>query len=345
MVKLLKQIGYAIFVLFSIASLVFLLFSFSFPDPEQMVVGERTDQQTKDAIKKELGLDKSKSAQYVAYINDLSPIGWVDKNQASTIPIFSSDQRVFALKFPYLRRSFQNGQPVTALLRDALPGTLALALSSIIMAAFLGIIAGIFSALFYNKWPDRILLALTTAGISVPSFFSAIVFAWLFGYVLYDYTHLPMTGSLFDYDPFNGRTLALKNLLLPTLALGIRPLSVVTQLTRNSLKEELSKDYIRTAYAKGLSNRRVIYKHALRNAINPVVTSLSGWFASLLAGAFFVEYIFNWKGLGKVTIEALEKSDLPVVMGSVLFVAVLFVSINMMVDGLYRLIDPRIQSS
>jgi peptide/nickel transport system permease protein len=344
MIKFLKQIAYTLFVLFSIASLVFLLFSFSFPAPEQMVVGERTDQQTKDAIKKELGLDKSKLAQYFSYINDLSPIGWADVNQSSIIPLYTSGQSCLALKLPYLRRSFQNGQPVTTLLKEALPGTLALALSSILMAAFLGIIAGVFSALFYNKWPDRILLALTTAGISVPSFFSAIVFAWLFGYVLYDYTHLPMTGSLFDYDPFNGRTLELKNLILPTLALGIRPLSVVTQLTRNSLKEELGKDYIRTAYAKGLSKQRVIVKHALRNAINPVVTSLSGWFASLLAGAFFVEYIFNWKGLGKITIEALEKSDLPVVMGSVLFVAVLFVSINMLVDGLYRLIDPRIQS-
>jgi peptide/nickel transport system permease protein len=344
MVKFIQQLGYTFFVLFSIASLVFFLFSFSFPDPEQMVVGERTDQQTKEAIKKELGLDKSKSQQYFAYINDLSPLGWVNLNSTNTITLFNLNNKSFALKLPYLRRSFQNGKPVTTLLKDAIPGTLTLALSSILMAAFLGILAGIVSALYYNQWPDRILLTLTTAGISVPSFFSAILFAWLFGYVLYDYTHLPMTGSLFDYDPFNGRTLALKNLLLPTLALGIRPLSVVTQLTRNSLKEELSKDYIRTAYAKGLSKKRVIYKHALRNAINPVVTSLSGWFASLLAGAFFVEYIFNWKGLGKVTIEALEKSDLPVVMGSVLFVALLFVSINRVVDGLYRLIDPRIQA-
>jgi peptide/nickel transport system permease protein len=328
---LLKRGLYALLILLSIASIVFFLFSKSFPDPEQMVVGERTDKATSEAIKKELGLDQSLWHQYISYINDLSPVGFAEGR--------------LTFKTPYLRRSFQNGKPVSAIIKDALPGTIVLAVASMLLATFLGLMFGVLAARFQNRPTDRIILAISTAGISIPGFFAAILVAWFFAYVLHNYTKLPMTGSLYDIDPFNGKTLQLSNLILPTLALGVRPLAVITQLTRSALIEELSKDYIRTARAKGLSEQKVIWRHALRNAINPVITSLSGWFASLLAGAFFVEYIFNWKGLGKVTIDSLEKSDLPVVMGSVLFVAVVFVFINMMVDMIYVFIDPRIRKS
>lgn len=118
---------------------------------------------------------------------------------------------------------------------------------------------------------------------------------------------------------------------------------MITQLTRSSMLDTLSQDYIRTAYAKGLSKRSVVFKHALRNALNPVITAVTGWFAELLAGAFFIEYIFGWKGIGKITVDALEKLDYPVVMGAVLFSAVIFVLINMLSDILYRIIDPRIK--
>ena len=113
----------------------------------------------------------------------------------------------------------------------------------------------------------------------------------------------------------------LRNLLLPAVALGIRPLAIITQLTRSSMLDVLSQDYIRTARAKGLSRRATVLHHALRNALNPVVTAVSGWLASLMAGAFFIEYIFNWKGLGTVTLRAVENLDFPVVMGATLFVA------------------------
>jgi peptide/nickel transport system permease protein len=105
----------------------------------------------------------------------------------------------------------------------------------------------------------------------------------------------------------------------------------------------LSQDYIRTAYAKGLNRKQVVYRHALRNALNPVITAITGWFAELLAGAFFVEYIFGWKGIGKVTVDALEKLDYPVVMGSVLFAATIFVIVNIIADTLYGIIDPRVK--
>jgi peptide/nickel transport system permease protein len=152
-----------------------------------------------------------------------------------------------------------------------------------------------------------------------------------------------MTGSMFDIDPFKGRELELQNLILPALTLGIRPLAIITQLTRSSMLDVLGQDYIRTAYAKGLSRKSVVLRHALRNALNPVITAITGWFAELLAGAFFIEYIFGWKGIGKVTVDALEKLDYPVVMGSVLLTASLFVVINILADILYSIIDPRVK--
>ena len=139
--------------------------------------------------------------------------------------------------------------------------------------------------------------------------------------------------------------LTLKNLILPAITLGIRPLAIITQLTRSSMLDVLSQDYISTAYAKGLSKRTVVFKHALRNALNPVITAITGWFAELLAGAFFVEYIFGWKGIGKVTVDALEKLDYPVVMGSVLFSAAFFILINILADILYGVVDPRVRLS
>ena len=153
-----------------------------------------------------------------------------------------------------------------------------------------------------------------------------------------------MTGSWFDIDVKTGEHYyTLQNLLLPTLTLGIRPLAIITQLTRSSMLDVLNQDYVRTAYAKGLSRTTVIWKHALRNALNPVITAVTGWFAELLAGAFFVEYIFGWKGIGKITVDALEKLDYPVVMGSVLLSAFIFVMINILADLLYGVVDPRVR--
>ena len=135
----------------------------------------------------------------------------------------------------------------------------------------------------------------------------------------------------------------LKNLVLPAFTLSIRPLAIITELTRSSMLEVLSQDYIRTARAKGLSQYHVVTRHALKNALNPVVTAVSGWFASLMAGAVFIEYIFDWKGVGVVLVDALEKYDFPVVMGTVLFISVLLIIINIFADIIYGLLDPRIR--
>ena len=180
--------------------------------------------------------------------------------------------------------------------------------------------------------------------MSLPSFFSAILFAWIFGFILRDYTGLEMTGSLYELDDYGEKyNLKLKNLILPSLVLGIRPISVISQLLRNELVKVLGLDYIRTARAKGLSSYKIIKNHALKNSLNPVITSISGWFASLLAGAVFVEYIFGWNGIGKEIVNALNELDIPVIMGCVITIAFIFIIINSIVDIIYVKLDPRIK--
>jgi peptide/nickel transport system permease protein len=157
-------------------------------------------------------------------------------------------------------------------------------------------------------------------------------------------TGLETNGSLYEIDNLTGEEyLKISNLILPALTLGIRPLAIVLQLTRSSMLDVMSQDYIRTATAKGLSKYQVVVKHSLKNALNPVITAISGWFASLLAGAVFVENIFNWNGIGKKVFDSVVNDDFPVVVGSVLIIATMFVIINIMVDIIYGILDPRIR--
>lgn len=212
-----------------------------------------------------------------------------------------------------------------------------------IIAVMVGIPLGVAAAVKQNTWMDTTAVFSSIVGISAPSFFMGIIIAYIFGFVLSDYTGLHITGSWFDIDENGQKRLSLQNLILPAITLGIRPLAIITQLTRSAMLDVLDQDYIRTAYAKGLKKTSVIWKHALRNALNPVITAITGWFAELLAGAFFIEYIFGWKGIGKVTVDALEKLDFPVVMGSVLITATFFILINILADVLYGIVDPRVR--
>ena len=343
---LIKKLAYGFFVLAGVAVMVFFIFQ-AFGDPARMVLGQTGDKQTMDNIRKELYLDQPKWKQFLFYVNDISPVGIhtskeiKDKNLHG---FFIGGNKKIGIKIPYLRRSYQTKKEVTEVLIEALPGTILLASAAMFFAIIFGIALGILAAVKQNTWMDTSSVFASVIGISAPSFFMAIVVAYLFGLVLHDYTGLPLTGSWFNIDEVTGRRyLTLQNLILPAFTLGIRPMAIITQLTRSSMLDTLSQDYIRTAYAKGLSRRQVVLGHALRNAINPVITAITGWFAELLAGAFFVEYIFGWKGIGKVTVEALEKLDYPVVMGSVLFAATIFVLINILSDVLYGIVDPRIK--
>jgi peptide/nickel transport system permease protein len=345
---LIKKLAYGVLVLAGVVVVVFFIFQ-AFGDPARMVLGQTGDKQTMDNIRKELYLDQPKWKQFVFYVNDISPIAIHSKEEIKKkdlhgffIPIGRNEN--FAIKVPYLRRSYQTKKPVTQVLMEALPGTILLACAAMLFAIIVGIFLGILAAVKQNTWLDTTSVFVSVIGISAPSFFMAIVIAYVFGLVLHDYTGLSLTGSWFNIDQVTGeRYLTLQNLILPALTLGIRPLSIITQLTRSSMLDTLNQDYIRTAYAKGLSKRKVVIHHALRNAINPVLTAITGWFAELLAGAFFVEYIFGWKGIGKVTVDALEKLDYPVVMGSVLFAATIFILINILADVLYGVIDPRVK--
>jgi peptide/nickel transport system permease protein len=253
---------------------------------------------------------------------------------------------VIVLKAPYLRMSYQSKRKVSDILGEAFPNTLLLAAVSISIAMVLGLVIGILAAVINTKFLNKLTLFITTIGMSLPSFFAAILMAWIFGFLLEHYTGLSMTGSLYTVDEYGrGEFLSLRNLILPALTLGMRPLAVVTELTRTSLLEAMSMDYVRTARAKGLKPFRVICIHALRNALNPVVTAVSGWFASLLAGAVFVEYVFDWKGIGVVVVDALDKYDFPVIMGAVLLIAVMLIIVNIVVDIIYGFIDPRVRIS
>ncbi len=351
---ILKRIGYGFLVLLGVITLVFFLFNVLPGDPARMMLGQRADQESVEIIQKDLGLDKPILTQYLYYLNDLSPISfhksaigksrYLDPAKYSFLKIYGGKENVVVLKKPYLRRSYQSKRQVTDILFEAFPNTMLLALVSMSFAFVVGVTLGSLSAIFKDSWFDRINLSVIVLGMSLPSFFAAIIFAWFFAYVLAPYTGLSMFGSLYSVDSLGrGEYIDLKNIILPAFTLGIRPLAVISELTKSSLLDVLSQDYIRTARAKGLSKYQVLRRHALKNSMNPVITSVSGWFASLMAGAVFVEYIFDWKGVGVVIVDGLEKYDFPVVMGALLIICVLLVMINIVVDILYGILDPRVR--
>jgi peptide/nickel transport system permease protein len=342
---ILKKILYGLLVLIGVVILVFVLFQ-GFGDPSRLVMGQTGDAGTQAAIRKELYLDQPKWKQFVHYFNDLSPISFYTKEdikKKDLAGIFIGGDTKLAIKLPYLRKSYQTKKSVGTILMEALPGTLLLAISAMFIAIIIGIPLGVLAAVKQNSWMDTSAVFASIVGISAPSFFMAIIMAYLFGFVWTDWTGLHITGSWFDIDSTGAKRLTLQNLILPAFTLGIRPLAIITQLTRSAMLDVLDQDYIRTAYAKGLSKRAVIWKHGLRNALNPVITAITGWFAELLAGAFFIEWIFGWKGIGKITVDALEKLDFPVVMGSVLVSATFFILINILADILYGVVDPRVR--
>jgi peptide/nickel transport system permease protein len=346
---LIRKFFYGSAVMLGVVVVVFFLFNILPVDPARMTQGQRADVQSLQTIRKEFGLDKPLPVQFAYYLNDLSAIGLHLNTPAEqqryhyTALLQVSKDRVIALKWPYLRRSYQTSKDVVSLLLAVVPNTLILASTAMLFAIIIGVFLGIASAVHKDTWVDRSALAFSTLGISAPSFFAGIIIAWIFGFVLSKYTGLNMSGSLYSYDPFKGEVINWKNLILPMVTLGFRPLAIIVQLTRNAMLDVLGQDYIRTAKAKGLNSNTIIYRHALKNALNPVITAIATWFASLMAGSFFVEYVFGYNGLGKTTVNALEMSDFPVVMGSILFIAFIFVVINILVDVVYVWIDPRVK--
>jgi peptide/nickel transport system permease protein len=344
-----QKFFYGILVLIGVVFIIFGLFNILPVDPARLTLGQRADVESVEAINKELGLDKPKAVQFALYLNDLSPVAVHEKTAEAQkkygySALFSvGKEKALVLKKPYLRRSYQTKEDVLEILKRALPQTILLAVAAMILASVIGIVLGVIAAVKQHSWFDTIAMSVSVLGISVPSYFAAIVLGYFFGIVLHDITGLDQTGGLTIIDDYGNEVLAYKNLILPSIALGSRPIGIIFQLTRSAMLDVLSQDYIRTARAKGLAYPAVLFKHALRNAMNPVVTTISGWFASLLAGAFFVEVIFDIKGLGYTAVDALQKFDFPVAMGTVLFTATVFIVISFLVDILYAVLDPRIR--
>lgn len=430
-----KKLFYGVLVLFGVITLIFFLFNLKNGDPEAVArtyVGQNADKEMIEAVVKDLGLDLPLHKQYLLYLNDLSPISiynhneesriYLDTAKVSGVELFNIGENTLVLKLPYLRRSYQNDRKVSEILWQALPGTMVLAITAILIAAFFGVLLGIISALNKGTFYDSASVVFSVLGMSAPSYFTAIIISWIGGYMWFEVSYIPalpficlgigiiagfafnklktrvtlqkfsyaylfeMTmkgfgfgivawfvmlglggifggifdplvdlyiefpgtglegkGSLYDSDDYGEEFLNLSNLILPAITLGIRPLAIVMQLTRSSLLEVMSQDYIRTAKAKGLTQIEVIIKHALKNTLTPVITAVSGWFASLLAGAIFVEQIFNWDGLGLKIYTAIIQDDMPTVMGSVILISSFFVIINILVDVMYAFLDPRIR--
>ncbi len=345
---LIKKISYAFLVLISVIVLISSIIYLSPVDPAQLTFGQRQDIATVESKKKALGLDQPLYIQLALYLNDVSPIS-IHHNTPSNatkynyLRLLPLGKKVLVLKVPHLRESFQSGKPVIHILKTAIPRTAILALTAIILALIVGVVLGVLAALNQNTWLDNLAVVVSVLGYSLPSYVTAMILGFVFAYYLGDYTHLNIKGGLTELNDMGDEVIVWKNLLLPTLALGIRPIGIITQLTRSAMLDVLKQDYIRTAKAKGLGKWTVNFRHALRNALNPVATATTGWFASLLAGAFFVEFVFSYNGLGLETINALKTYDLPVVLGTVIFVALAFSIINIVVDFLYVLLDPRIR--
>ncbi len=345
---IIKKLAYGFLIIVTVVCTISSVIYLSPVDPARLSFGQLSDAKTVENKRKAMGLDQPLSRQLLFYLRDLSPVNIIDKNSVAIssytyVKLLTLGEKIIIIKWPYLRESYQSGRPVASILLEAIPVTLILALLSILFATVVGISLGILSAVKQGSWIEQVALLLSTIGYSLPSYATAIFFAIIFAFLLGPVTGLNLTGSLFELNDNGDKVIILKNLILPVLALGLRPVSIVTQLTRSAMLDNMTMPYVRTARAKGLSERTVTYFHVLKNALNPIITGISGWFASLIAGAFFVENVFNFRGLGAVTVKALLEFDIPVVLGAVIFTCIMFVIINIIVDIMYVMTDPRIK--
>ncbi len=316
-------------------------------DPTRLSFGQRSDDSTVEARRKQLGLDLPLYQQMGKYLMDIAPISSIDNTYQDQydviLTLWTGSKYSWVVKKPFFRYSYQTGRRVSLMLSETIPKTVILALSAFLIATILGILFGIVAALNRDSKLDQFIVGFSTLGYSLPSYVSAMVLALIFGYYFKHITGLNLQGSIYELNDLGDEIVVWRNLLLPAIALGIRPIAIVTQLTRSAMLDVLSMDYIRTARAKGLAFTKVISSHALRNTMNPVTTALTGWLASLLAGAFFVENVFNFKGVGQLTVDAMINYDVPVLLACVIFICVVFVVLNIIADLLYVWLDPKVK--
>ncbi len=300
-----RQLLRSIVILLGVLTVTFCLLYIIPGDPARMMLGQRADVASVEAVREELGLNKPVYVQYVMFMSNA----------------FQGD----------LGRSYSTNRKVVQTILEKFPATALLSLSALTISAILGVLIGIISSVKKYTALDNGAMVFALFGISFPSFAFGLIMALVFGHLL---KWFPISGYINEGAIY---------LVLPMLTLALRPLAITARITRSSMLDVLSQDYVRTAKAKGLSSGMVIFKHTLRNALNPVVTTISASLAATLGGVFFIEYIFNWPGIGLLAIDAIFKLDFPMIQGTVLFSAIVFVVINFFVDLVYALLDPKVK--
>jgi len=301
-----RRLGMIVPILLGVATIIFLLMFIVPGDPARLLMGQHGDEKVLENIRREMGLDKPVYVQYLRYIAKLS----------------RGDLGV----------SYRQKRPVASIIRERFPATAKLAVASTVIAVIVGVAAGIIAALYRNRVVDWMVMILSLTGISIPVFWLGMMLILVFASGL---GWLPVGGY--------GRSGDIRHLILPAFSLAAISIGYIARMMRSSMLEVINKDYIRTARAKGLSEKAVILHHALRNAFIPVITVIGINFASLLGGAVATETVFAWPGLGRAAVDAIRVRDLPVVEGCVMFLSFIFVLVNLLVDLSYAWLDPRIR--
>ena len=331
----LKRLGLLIPSLLGVVTLVFFMIALAPGDPARVMLGERASVEQLAQLRAELGLDQPIGKQYLLYISR----------------VVKGD----------LGKSIVTKQKIIDEITDRLPATIELAVTATIFASVLGVILGVAAARKRNSWVDYTTMTGALVGVSMPVFWLALVLIMLFSIFL----DLLPTGGRIDvrlyFQPITNFYLidgiilwfkegnsayffsALKHLILPTVALGTIPLAIIARTTRSSMLEVLKQDYVKTVRAAGVPERKVVYRYALRNALLPVITVIGIQFGLLLSGAILTETIFSWPGIGKWIYHSISARDFPAVQGGILFISFFFVIINLVVDLLYSVINPRIR--
>lgn len=288
-----------------VSILVFLIMHLSPGDPAILMLGERAPQEQLEALRESMGLDKPLPVQY---------FNWVSR--AATLD---------------LGRSIRSNRPVVAEIATRLPATAQLAFVAVGIAVLIGIPVGIVSAVKPNSFFDNITMIGALGGVAMPAFWQALMFILIFSVTL-------------DWLPSSGRGDAWYYMVLPAITLGTSATASIARMTRSTMLETINQDYVRTARSKGLSERIVIHRHALRNALLPVVTVIGLEFGNLMAGAVITETIFAWPGIGRLAVEAIRQQDFPLVQGIILTFAVMYAVVNLLVDIFYVYLDPRLRA-
>lgn len=301
-----------VIVLFLISALTFLLVNLAPGGPSAVVSLGRTAEE-REAVLKQYGLDRPVLVRYLDWLGG----------------VLRGD----------LGNSYNQGLPVASLLAQRMGNTLQLAFTALLLTALLGVVLGVLSALYKNRWPDHLIGSLATVGMSVPAFWLGIVFIIVFAVYL---RWLPSSGIFTVGQEFSVID-RLRHLVMPASVLAFTLMPNVIRITRSALLEVLTSDYVRTARAKGLPERLVLLKHTLKNALVPVIAILGLITTVLFSGSVVVESVFGWAGLGRLAIEAANGRDYPVILGVTLLVGTIVVVVNLLVDLLYAAVDPRIR--